>query len=297
MIDPVGILAFFGAIADPLATNAIFNLLVFLKGRLLNLASVASLDLDHVFKILFGIEITAGQSFELFRLHPFRVGGLLVSPRPFIVKIFAWLGDGVLKVVERVRGFGVFEKPSLPSVDQPILLKLDFPFDIVGQNPHRSARDELAILDQAARVVREIKGIRGGGDEAIVGDELRIPAAAKDCPPELTDTRRSKDDVAAGAKTQAFIAPIVDILEEATLKVWRGEFASLHSPFGLRGEDADSLRKLGHEGGILDLKGGLVKTNEVRGTRRRADGGIGSVKNRLFRLQSGEAFGNCGINE
>jgi hypothetical protein len=154
--------------------------LFFLEGRLLNLASVASLDLDQAFGILFGVEITAGQSFKLIRLHPFRVGGLLVSPRPFVVKIFAGLGDGVLKVVKGVRGFGVFEKPRCVSVDQPIILKLDFPFDIVGQNPHRSARDELAILDQAARVIREIKGIRGVGDEAIVGDELSIPAAAKD---------------------------------------------------------------------------------------------------------------------
>ena len=98
----------------------------------------------------------------------------------------------------------------------------------------------MAILDQTARVVREIKGIRGVGDEAIVGDELRIPAAAKDAPPEITDTRRSNENATTGAKTQAFIAPVVDI-GAGKLKVWRGEFASLYVPFGLRDEDADSL--------------------------------------------------------
>ena len=190
--------------------------------------------------ILFGVEITGDKSFKLFRLHPFRDGGLLVPLRPFVVKIFAGLGDGVLEVVNGVRGFGVFEKPRRGSVNHPIILKLDFPFDVVSQNPHRSARDELAILDQTARVVREIKGIRGVGDEAIVSDELSIPAAAKDAPPEIADTRRSNENATAGAKTQAFIAPVVDI-DASRPKVWRGEFASLYDPFGLRDEDADSL--------------------------------------------------------
>ena len=241
VIDPVGILAFFGAIADPLATNAIF-LLVFLERRLalLDLASVASFDHHHLFGIKVAVEITAGKIFELFRLHLFRDGGLLVTPWPFVVKIFAGLGDGILEVVNGVGGFGVFEKIRRGSVDHPIILKLDFTFDVVSQNPHRSARDELAILDQTARVVREIKGIRGVGDEAIVGDELRIPAAAKDAPPEITDTRRSNENATTGAKTQAFIAPVVDI-GAGKLIVRRGEFASFYVPFGLRDEDADSL--------------------------------------------------------
>ena len=87
--------------------------------------------------------------------------------------------------MKRFNGFGIFEEQRLASREQPIIFKLDCPFDIAGQTPQAKAQN-LAILDQRIRIKIEMKSSETVKDAILRGD-LGIPANGVNCELEATD--------------------------------------------------------------------------------------------------------------
>ena len=75
--------------------------------------------------------------------------------------------------MKRFNGFGIFEEQRLASREQPIIFKLDFPFDINGQSRQVIAK-QLAILDQRIRIERQLKSCVAVNEDAIVRSDLGI---------------------------------------------------------------------------------------------------------------------------
>ena len=112
--------------------------------------------------------------------------GRYFSARLFITRHLSENRDSILDIVKRFDGFCIFEKQRLASREQPIIFKLDFPFDIEDQSPQVIAK-QLAILDQCIRIKLEMKGYETIGNDAIVRSDLGIPAAGKNSVFETTN--------------------------------------------------------------------------------------------------------------